>query len=168
VKYKTAAAFRRALDDRLRESVQPGEDLARLQRRAAYERVLARMFKPTHSPWVLKGGYALELRLGSRARATKDLDFNAPPGSPQLWLEERRDAADLNLGDFFTFTAEDVRQGDLRGPPGGSQLTRLPVYQGRPAPESITAGGRRDGGCGDVPRQTNKGHGGPSCSGDKS
>lgn len=125
MKYKTAAAFRRALDDRLRAGAQPGEDLARLQRRVAYERFLARLFAFAPDRWVLKGGYALELRLGGRARATKDLDFNAPPGSPEAWLEELRDAADLDLGDFFTFRVEEVRQGDLQGPPDGGQRFRV-------------------------------------------
>lgn len=131
MKYKTSADFRRALDDRLRQGAQVGEDLARLQRRVAYERFLARLFAAVPGRWVLKGGYALELRLGGRARATKDLDFNAPPGSPQAWLEEVRDAADLDLGDFFSFTVEEVKQGDLRGPPAGGQRfrvrTELPV-----------------------------------------
>lgn len=125
MKYKTAPAFRRALDDRLRADASPGEDLARLQRRVAYERFLARLFALASDRWVLKGGYALELRLGGRARATKDLDFNAPPGSPQAWLEELRDAADLDLGDFFSFVIEDVRRGDLHGPPEGGQRFRV-------------------------------------------
>ena len=80
MKYASARAFRSALNDRLREQAGAGEDLARLQRQLAYERFLTRLFRLVGEAWVLKGGYALELRLGGRARATKDLDFNAPGG----------------------------------------------------------------------------------------
>ena len=77
-RYATAAAFRRALEDRLkdiagRESV----DLQRLRRQVAFDRLLARLFQagqPLALPWVLKGGYAMELRIKS-ARTTKDIDL---------------------------------------------------------------------------------------------
>lgn len=45
--------------------------------RVAFDRLLARMFDvnlPGRDGWVLKGGYALEMRF-HRARATKDLDL---------------------------------------------------------------------------------------------
>ena len=48
-----------------------GTDLQRLRRQVAFDRFLARMFskgpKATY-PWVLKGGYAMELRTRPRAR----------------------------------------------------------------------------------------------------
>ena len=37
--------------------------------------------------WVLKGGYALELRLGHGARATRDLDLSVPPPAMPDLLE---------------------------------------------------------------------------------
>lgn len=134
MKYKTGAAFRKALEDRLRAESHSGEDLTRLQRRVAYERFLARLFASGPDRWVLKGGYALELRLGGRARATKDLDFGAPPGSPAVWLEELRDAAELDLGDHFAFTLAHRKEGELHGPPEGGQRfhVRADLPDGKP------------------------------------
>ena len=80
--YASTAAFRRALEDRLaRLSAQEATDLARLQKRVAFERLLARLFpegEGRQQPWLLKGGYALEMRLKHTARATKDIDLTVP------------------------------------------------------------------------------------------
>jgi hypothetical protein len=82
--YKTAGAFRTALEARLQASArQEGTDLQRLRRQVAFDRFLARMFskapKATY-PWVLKGGYAMELRIHS-ARTTKDIDLTPHDGT---------------------------------------------------------------------------------------
>ena len=82
--YKTAGAFRTALETRLQTRVRAeGTDLQRLRRQVAFDRFLARMFckgpNATY-PWVLKGGYAMELRSHS-ARTTKDIDLSLPDGS---------------------------------------------------------------------------------------
>ena len=66
-KYATPAAFRRALEDRLQAiAKKEGIDLQRLRRQVAFDRLLARLFPAGDSkqlPWVLKGGYAMELRM---------------------------------------------------------------------------------------------------------
>ena len=52
----------------------------------AFDRLLARMFDanlPGRDGWVLKGGYALEMRF-HRARATKDLDLLVSPSGDNL------------------------------------------------------------------------------------
>ena len=76
--YATAGALRTALETRLLErSRRDAVDLHRLRRQVAFDRLLARMFdasQPVRDAWVLKGGYALEMRF-HRARATKDLDL---------------------------------------------------------------------------------------------
>src|SRR4029453_4968298 len=76
--YATAGAFRTALEARLNERARrDGVDLHRLRRPVAFDRVLARMFdqsQPARDGWVLKGGYALEMRF-HMARSTKDLDL---------------------------------------------------------------------------------------------
>jgi hypothetical protein len=60
-RYATAAAFRRALEDRLQDI--PGKesvDLQRLRRQVGFDRLLARLFQagqPLALPSVLKGGY---------------------------------------------------------------------------------------------------------------
>lgn len=77
--YDTPQAFRTALEARLRNIArQQGTDLQRVQRRVAFERLLARLFAGEDPPWLLKGGYALELRLRDRARSTLDLDLSVP------------------------------------------------------------------------------------------
>ena len=67
-RYATAAAFRRALEDRLQDIAgKEGVDLQRLRRQVAFDRLLARLFQvgqPHALPWVLKGGYAMSC--GSR------------------------------------------------------------------------------------------------------
>ncbi|GGR30656.1 nucleotidyl transferase AbiEii/AbiGii toxin family protein [Deinococcus ruber] len=129
MKYATSGAFRNALNAHLRQIINTnGGDLARLQRRVAYERFLARIFAHHGSTWVLKGGYSLELRLGGRARSTKDLDFNAPSSSTEPLIEEVRDAADLDLNDHFHFTVAEPQRGELQGPPEGGQRFRVTAY----------------------------------------
>jgi predicted nucleotidyltransferase component of viral defense system len=126
VKYRTARDFRRALNDRLREQAGEGEDLARLQRRLAYERFLARLFALVGDTWVLKGGYALELRLGGKARATKDLDFHAPSNADLL--DTLQAAAEQDLGDHFRFVVQPPERGTLGGPPEGGQRFRVQAF----------------------------------------
>lgn len=74
--YESAAALRQALETRLgNRSRETGVDLERLRRRAAFERLLVRLEVGAPRRWVVKGGMALEIRLGDRARSTRDLDL---------------------------------------------------------------------------------------------
>jgi endonuclease YncB( thermonuclease family) len=76
--YATAAAFRVALETRLKSiAAAEGADLQRLRRQVSFDRLLARFFKEGNAPWLLKGGYAMELRLRT-ARTTKDIDISLP------------------------------------------------------------------------------------------
>ncbi len=73
--YKTAVDLRRAIEARLKsEAETKGTDYARLRRIVVFDRIAARL-SASDQGWVLKGGTALEFRLGLRARATKDLDL---------------------------------------------------------------------------------------------
>ena len=73
--YATAGAFRRALEERLkRASLTDQIDPNRLRRQVSFDRLLARLFREDSAPWVLKGGYALELRFKA-ARSTVDIDL---------------------------------------------------------------------------------------------
>lgn len=75
-RYRDAAALRRGVEDRLAAAAgRDGIDLNRLRRRLVFERVLARLNRDGDLDWVLKGGFLLEARLQSRARATRDLDL---------------------------------------------------------------------------------------------
>ncbi|MEX2407069.1 MAG: nucleotidyl transferase AbiEii/AbiGii toxin family protein [Actinomycetota bacterium] len=76
MRYATPENFRRALEDRLRTQAGPaGVTVQRLRRRTVFERILVRLETAAPGRWVLKGGMALEIRLGDRARRTRDLDL---------------------------------------------------------------------------------------------
>jgi hypothetical protein len=130
--YATPQAFRSALESRLRNlAQQQGTDLRRLYRRAAFERLLARLFADAAPPWLLKGGYALELRFEERARATLDLDLTVPDPAqltpvdqvaPDSWTElayaRLQQAAARPLEDGFEFWLSRP-QLERTGAPGG-------------------------------------------------
>ena len=74
-KYTTGLALRTALEERLKRIARDeGVDLQRLRRQVAFDRFLARLFPGASADWILKGGYAMELRFQT-ARTTRDLDF---------------------------------------------------------------------------------------------
>ena len=74
-KYVSAAAFRVALEVRLKKlAKEEGVDLQRVRRQVAFDRLLCRLFALPDAPWVLKGGYAMELRVKT-ARTTRDIDL---------------------------------------------------------------------------------------------
>ena len=131
--YDTAYAFRSALEARLRNVAEyQGTDLQRLRRRVAFDRLLARLFAEDEPPWLLKGGYALELRLHDRARATVDLDIavvdpaclalvkgGAENVSYAEAVQERlQEAAARDLRDGFSFIVGRLRTVQT-GVPGG-------------------------------------------------
>jgi predicted nucleotidyltransferase component of viral defense system len=103
VRYETAKAFRTALEQRLKnEAEASGVALLRLRKRVAFERFLARLAASESSGWVLKGAFALELRLGLRARTTKDIDLGRADDE-EAATEHLNAAAGVDLGDFFDF-----------------------------------------------------------------
>lgn len=129
--YKSATDFRRALEHRLQnEGEKSGQNLQRLRRKVAFNRFLARIFADSASPWILKGGYAMELRL-AHARATKDIDL-ALKGKPQVsgakqagYLQDLlSNALRKDLGDFFSFIVGSVQM-ELDGPLYGG--ARYPI-----------------------------------------
>jgi hypothetical protein len=128
--YKTAAAFRRAFEERLgRISRAEQIDLNRLRRQASFDRLLARLFHQQPPPWALKGGYALELRFQS-ARATIDIDLTVGrPSSTdrdpnQTVREMLQAAAGTGLGDWFEYMIGSPVMDLAAAPYGGA---RYPV-----------------------------------------
>ncbi len=76
MKYASSASFRRALEDRLQaHSQKTALPLIRLRKLVAFDRLLARLTMEQSATWVLKGGLALQLRLGPQARTTQDVDL---------------------------------------------------------------------------------------------
>lgn len=103
MRYETAKAFRTALEQRLKNEAQASDiALIRLRKRVAFERFLARLATSESSGWVLKGAFALELRLGLRARTTKDIDLGRADDE-EAATEHLNAATDTDLGDFFDF-----------------------------------------------------------------
>src|SRR5260370_28674400 len=134
--YKTAGAFRTALETRLQTRAQVERtDLQRLRRQVAFDRFLARLFPKGPKgmyPWILKGGYAMELRIRS-ARTTKDIDLTLHDGTSLAKdPDERRkqvramlqDSAAIQLNDYFEFLVGEPRE-ELDGAPEGG--SRYPV-----------------------------------------
>lgn len=70
MRYATAAAFRQALEDRLKaEAPKAGLGLARLRKRVAFELFLRRLVAVAPDRWVLKGHFKSgHSRAHSRAR----------------------------------------------------------------------------------------------------
>jgi hypothetical protein len=66
MQYHSPAAFRAALEARLKDEQTTEAGLSRLRKRVTFERLLARLVAVAPDAWVLKGGFALELRLGNR------------------------------------------------------------------------------------------------------
>jgi hypothetical protein len=104
MKYTSGAAFRRALEDRLRQrSLQTGVPLVRLRKMVAFDRFLARLIQSSPDGWVLKGGLALQLRLEERARTTKDIDLLDLAHQEEDIHRALLTAGALDMEDWFTF-----------------------------------------------------------------
>lgn len=74
-KYATSAAFKVALETRLRKAAdERGRPYHVLRKLVSFDRLLARIFLDKDETFALKGGYSLELRLG-RSRTTLDVDL---------------------------------------------------------------------------------------------
>jgi hypothetical protein len=135
-KYATGAALRTALEERLRRIArEEAIDLQRLRRQVGFDRFLARLFSRPDSSWVLKGGYAMELRFHT-ARATKDLDFTvrAVPGGRtggDAVLEHLQDVGVLDIGDFFAFRVAEASTALDGAPYGGARYPVEASWGGR-------------------------------------
>jgi hypothetical protein len=126
-KYATGAALRASLEERLKHIAKTeNTELQRLRRQVAFDRFLARLFHGADTQWVLKGGYAMELRF-QIARATKDLDFTVRTAFTQggdAMLGYLQEIGRRNLNDFFSFRVGAPMR-DLDGAPYGG--SRYPV-----------------------------------------
>jgi len=130
-RFASAAAFKASLEDRLkRTAAERGIPLNTLRLKFVMERLLARLFAVADPPWLLKGGYAMELRYRPRARTTRDLDLSIenPTAAAtvlarlSLVREELQTAAELDPGDYLRFTIA-IAQTELQGAPlGGARF----------------------------------------------
>lgn len=122
--YDTPQALRMALEQRLQNQAQATDiALDRLRRRVVFQRIVTRLQRAEPDRWVLKGGMALEVRLGDAARLTKDVDLGLRDEVPDAG--ELRDRLIEALGgdadaDGFTFA---VAPAERMAPDGGGHLT---------------------------------------------
>ncbi len=151
--YASAGAFRRALEERLKnESRAMQMDINRLRRQVSFDRLLARLFWTESVPWVLKGGYALELRFKA-ARSTIDIDLTLQPLAGALdsasAVQEVREmlqaAAAVSLDDWFEYTIGPPILDLTAAPYGGARYSVETRMDGR-----IFAKFHLDAGIGDV------------------
>lgn len=106
MRYSTPGAFRTALEQRLLTAAKRmNVPVVRLRKLVVFDRLMARLLVVAPDRWLLKGALALDLRLGARARTTKDMDLAG-------WDTEAAATADLlaaqaiDLGDYFSFAVE--------------------------------------------------------------
>jgi len=113
--YATPQAFRAAIKARCAEIVARDSELSvdEVQRRFAYDRVLARCFSSEDADlWVLKGAGALLARLAGRARHSKDVDLYSADRSAdtEAAVQSPLAALALDAGDHFRVRSD-------QGPP---------------------------------------------------
>ena len=133
-RYQRASFFRSALEERVnRMAREKGSDPMRIRRKVAFDRFLFRLLQLREDWLVVKGGYALELRM-ERARATKDIDLSirnhfsldserSNPRSEQI-RQKLQEAMTSSLDDFFVFTVGQAVLNLENAPYGGY---RFPV-----------------------------------------
>lgn len=137
-RYPTATAFRQALEDRLRtEAAKRGVPINDLRQKLVMERLLARIFMSPDAPWLLKGGYAMDLRYRPNARTTRDLDLTASADGSDLAArlealrDKLQDAVDADAGDYLVFRIG-APKGELPGPPlGGARFPVVAMLAGK-------------------------------------
>ncbi len=102
--YATAAAFRRAVEHRLKaQAATRGRQLEQLRREFLFQRLLALIFAAPDNAWVLKGGASLLMRLPA-ARYSRDLDLlRLGQVHPDDALADLRDLTAPGDGDHLTF-----------------------------------------------------------------
>jgi len=123
-RFESAAAFRQSLEARLAAAAeQRGIDLNRLRLQLVIERLLARLFAEVDPPWLVKGGFAMDLRLRPSARTTKDLDLSCRLLSGDV-RERLATAAERDLGDHLIFRVGTATRAIEAAPEGGA---RFPV-----------------------------------------
>ena len=105
--YATAAAFRRALEDRLRaEATRRGRSMNELRREFVFQRFLSLVFRGRDGLWVLKGGAGLLMRL-PEARFSRDLDLlHLGEISAEEAVAELRTLTAPSQHDHLTFVVE--------------------------------------------------------------
>ncbi len=152
-KFGSAAAFKTSLEARLRKRAEEQKvPLSTLQLKFVIERLLARLFRNPDPPWLLKGGFAMDLRFRPRARTTKDVDLSVSLVSVEAgsaFTETLRDrlqeAADQDLGEYLSYRIGEPKQELTNAPKGGARFPCEAILVGK-----VYARFHIDVGCGDA------------------
>ena len=105
--YASANAFRRALEDRLKQEAKARGRSLDLRREFLFQRFLALVFSSPDEQWVVKGGASLLMRLAD-ARFSKDLDLlHLGELTAEQAVAELRELTAPQEGDHLTFVVED-------------------------------------------------------------
>ena len=130
--FRSASAFKMSLEARLRaKAAERGVPLQTLRLKFVMERLLARLFRSPVTPWVLKGGFAMDLRYRPRARTTKDIDLSVPGGLPSEIHGQLQGAAEADLGDHLMFHIGEPRSELTNAPKGGGRFPCETVMLGK-------------------------------------
>lgn len=118
--YSSPTALWAAVTERAKRSGQPVQEA---QQWFLRERLLARVFTGTDSPWVLKGGTALLARVAD-ARWSRDVDLMTQQADLADAVHALRRAAAREDEDMLTMTVTDTRKsmGTRQGPVVGTTL----------------------------------------------
>lgn len=131
MKYATPAAFRAALEARLNATARAGgRPVGHARKLVAFTRLLARLERAAPDRWVLKGGFALELRVPGQARTTRDVDIDWDTSLDDA-ATALVEAAALDLGDHFAFDIRRVGAVDIGSAGGGVRFHADAYVAGR-------------------------------------
>jgi hypothetical protein len=136
--FGSASAFKTSLEAHLRTRAAALEvPFDTLRMKFVMERLLARLFRDEAPQWLLKGGFAMDLRFRPRARTTKDVDLTVAfvagtPGPMSAAMRERlQTAVDADLGDYLTFRIGAPKKELTNAPKGGGRYPCEAVIVGK-------------------------------------
>jgi Nucleotidyl transferase AbiEii toxin, Type IV TA system len=152
-RFGSATAFRASLEAHLRKLASDRRvPLSTMQLKFVIERLLARLFRDPEPPWLLKGGFAMDLRFRPHARTTKDVDLWVALVSAEeaadfsgVLRDRIQQAVDVELGDYLTYRIGAPKQELTNAPQGGARYPCEAVLIGK-----TYARFHIDVGCGDA------------------
>jgi hypothetical protein len=130
-RFKNPAALKSSLEVRLRALAdERNVPLHTLRLKVVIERLLARLFRGPSPIWLLKGGFALELRFRPRARTTKDVDLALSHSvltedvrtGPEELRERLQEAVEEDAGDYLEFRIGEASVELVGAPRGGARF----------------------------------------------
>lgn len=131
MRYASPAAFRAALEARLNATARAGgRPVGHARKLVAFTRLLARLEHAAPEQWILKGGFALELRVPGQARTTRDVDIDWDTSLDDA-ATALVEAAALDLGDHFAFDIRAVGDADIGSAGGGVRFHADAFVAGR-------------------------------------